>query len=390
MEKERGLRRKRSEKEGKDVKNVLMLLTNPFRPDPRVYKEAKSLIKGGYKVTIFAWDRDGEFPETEVLDGIKIRRFDIPSSYGKISMIKGLMRFWRAAVKEARKEDFDIVHCHDFDTLPVGLKIGRKMKKRVVYDAHENYASMIEFDVPRPIYLFIRWYEKRLAPRADGVVAVSEPVGKMLPCPYTVVMNARELEDIDTERLNNCKRRLPFDSFVLTYIGVLEPMRFLVEACEVIEGIEGIHLLIGGYGRLEKEIKAHAETSGKITFMGRVPYSDVMPCTAASDVIMCVFDPTNKNNIIGTPNKLFEGMMAGRPVLATKGTHSGDIVERYDCGLVVDYASESFKEAVVYLKEHPEKAEEMGKNGRKAAEEEYNWGVMEQRLLALYKSVLKS
>ena len=370
-------------------KKVLMLLTNPFRPDPRVYKEAKSLIKGGYEVTIFAWDRDGGFPETEVLDGIKIRRFGIPSSYGSMSMVKGLRRFWKAAVKEAGKEDFDIVHCHDFDTLPVGLKIARKMKKKVVYDAHENYASMIEFDVPRPVYLFIRWYEKRLAPRADRVISVSEPVGNMLSCPYTVVMNARELEEIDKERMKNYRERMPQDDFVVTYIGVLEPMRFLVEACEVIEGIEGVHLLIGGYGRLEKEIKAHAEKSDRITFVGRVPYSDVMPCTAASDAVMCVFDPANKNNVIGTPNKLFEGMMAGRPVLATKGTYSGDMVERTGCGIAVDYAPESFKEAVVYLKEHPEKAEEMGRNGRKAAEEEFNWGVMEQRLLKVYDSVLK-
>ncbi len=369
---------------------VLMLLTNPFRPDPRVYKEAKSLIKGGYEVTIFAWDRDGGFPEREVLDSIKIRRFGIPSSYGSMSMVKGLRRFWKEVRREAKNEDFDIIHCHDFDTLPVGLKIARKMKKKVVYDAHENYASMIEFDVPRPVYLFIRWYEKRLAPRADGVVAASEPMGDALSCPYTVVTNARELENIDAERLNKCRGRLPADSFVLTYIGVLEPMRFLVEACEVVEGMEGVHLLIGGYGRLEADIRKYAEKSGKITFMGRVPYPDVMPCTAASDAVMCVFNPANKNNVMGPPNKLFEGMMAGRPVLATKGTYSGDIVGRTGCGIAVDYTPESFRKAVEFLRDNPDRAAEMGRNGRKAAEGEFNWGVMEQRLLALYESVLKS
>ena len=366
-----------------------MLLTNPFRPDPRVYKEAKSLIKGGYEVTIFAWDRECKFPETEVLDGIKIRRFAIPSSYGSMSMVKGLRRFWKAAIKEARKEDFDIVHCHDFDTLPAGLKIARKMKKKVVYDAHENYASMIEFDVPRPIYLFIRWYEKRLAPKADAVIAVSEPVGDMLLCPYTVVMNARELEESDEKKMKKCRASMPQDDFIVTYIGVLESMRFLVEACKVIKGMDGVHLFIGGYGRLEEEIRAHAQNSDRITFVGCVQYADVMPCTIASDAVMCVFDPANNNNVIGTPNKLFEGMMAGRPVLATKGTYSGDIVEKYDCGLAIYYTPESFKEALIDLMESPEKAAEMGRNGRRAAEEEFNWGVMEKRLLRVYDSVLE-
>ncbi len=370
-------------------RKILMLLTNPFRPDPRVYKEAKSLVKGGYEVTIFAWDRDGKFPETEVLDGIRIKRFAIPSSYGSMSMVKGLRRFWKAAVKEARKEDFDIVHCHDFDTLPAGLKIARKMKKKVVYDAHENYASMIEFDVPRPVYLFVRFYEKRLAPKADAVIAVSEPIGNMLPCSYTVVMNARELEESDEKKMKNCKDSMSQDDFVVTYIGVLEPMRFLLEACEVINGIEGVHLFIGGYGRLEEKIRAQAQNSDRITFVGKVEYPDVMPCTIASDAIMCVFDPSNKNNRVGTPNKLFEGMMAGRPVLATKGTYSGNIVEKYGCGLAIDYSPESFKKAIIYLKEHPDEAAEMGRNGRQAAEEEFNWSVMEKRLLRVYDSVLE-
>ena len=370
-------------------KKVLMLLTNPFRPDPRVYKEARSLIKGGYEVTIFAWDRDAKFPETEVLDGIRIRRFSIPSSYGSMSMVRGLLKFWKAARKEAKKLDFDIVHCHDFDTLPAGLNIARKVGKKVVYDAHENYASMIEFDVPRPVYLFVRWYEKRLAPKADGVIAASEPMGDALSCPYVTVTNARELEDIDLERLRNCAEKMP-DAFILTYIGVLEPMRFLTEACEVVEAMEGVHLVIGGYGRLEDDIKAHADRSEKITFLGRVPYEDVMPCTAASNAVMCVFDPTNKNNVMGPPNKLFEGMMAGRPVLATKGTYSGDVVERTGCGIAIDYSPDSFKKAVEFLRDNPEEAKEMGRKGRKAAEEEFNWGVMEKRLLGLYDSVLKS
>lgn len=367
-----------------------MLLTNPFRPDPRVYKEAQSLIKAGYEVTIFAWDREGGFQESEVIDGIRIRRFHIPSSYGSISMVHGLLRFWKAVRREAKKEDFDIVHCHDFDTLPAGLKIARKMGKKVVYDAHENYASMIEFDVPRPVYLFVRHYEKRLAPKADGVIAVSRPVGDMLSCDYTVVMNAREIEEIDADLIEKCRERTGGNDFTVTYIGVLEPMRFLLEACESVKDMDGVHLLIGGYGRLEGEIKACADRSEKITFMGRVPYADVLPCTAASDAVLCVFDPSNQNNVIGTPNKLFEGMMTARPVLATKGTYSGDMVEKYRCGIAVDYTPESFRKAVEFLRDNPDEAVRMGSNGRKAAEEEFNWGVMERRLLDLYDSLLKS
>jgi len=100
----------------KEKKKVLMLLTNPFISDPRVYKEAKSLVKSGYEVTILCWDRQLKHKKKEKIDGINVERLGLRASYGFKSMIFKLPIFWIKLFFKALKKDFDIVHSHDFDT----------------------------------------------------------------------------------------------------------------------------------------------------------------------------------------------------------------------------------------------------------------------------------
>ena len=61
---------------------MVITVSNPFKPDPRVYKEARSLVKHGYEVTIIAWDREGKYPKEELFEGIKIKRIKLKSGYG--------------------------------------------------------------------------------------------------------------------------------------------------------------------------------------------------------------------------------------------------------------------------------------------------------------------
>jgi len=101
---------------------VLMLLSsNCFDPDPRVYAEARALVEHGYRVLILAWDRDRKRPAKETIDGIDVERIYLRSTHGRgptqafyllvvlaIFVCKGLFR------------EFDVVHAHDFDALVIG------------------------------------------------------------------------------------------------------------------------------------------------------------------------------------------------------------------------------------------------------------------------------
>ncbi|MFO8108932.1 MAG: glycosyltransferase [Thermoplasmata archaeon] len=113
----------------------------------------------------------------------------------------------------------------------------------------------------------------------------------------------------------------------------------------------------------------------------------VIPITKQCDVIHCVFDPNNKNNKIGFPNKIFEGMVSGRPVIATKGIFSGNIIEKNNMGIAIEYSKKSYRDAIIKLKDNPQLCEKLGKNALKAAIREYNWEKQEEKLVSVYEGM---
>ena len=139
---------------------VLMLLSNPFVSDARVYNEASSLVSGGHDVTILCWDKEGDqkIPKREVVNEIKVMRIGLdgfhrnlrdwaksrPSSAlnDKVLGLQDLLLykwFWNRTVSVASKMKIDVVHCHDLDTLPAGVKLKRSKGTRLIYDSHEVF-----------------------------------------------------------------------------------------------------------------------------------------------------------------------------------------------------------------------------------------------------------
>src|SRR5690242_17637911 len=106
--------------------SVLMLLTNAYDPDPRVRQEALALIAMGCRVRLLAWDRDLQKPAFECMEGVEVERVFLSSTHGRGAMqiffyawlyLKMVWRGWHGS--------FDVVHCHDLDTLPIGFVLGK-------------------------------------------------------------------------------------------------------------------------------------------------------------------------------------------------------------------------------------------------------------------------
>src|SRR2546426_7122392 len=105
---------------------VAMVLTNPYRPDVRVQKEAVALAESGAEVVIFAWDRNGELPTAERLsDRVTVRRVHIASRDGLgLRQLPRFGRYWLAAARAISAERWHVIHAHDLDGL-VGAVIAR-------------------------------------------------------------------------------------------------------------------------------------------------------------------------------------------------------------------------------------------------------------------------
>ena len=104
---------------------IVMILTNGFEPDLRVYKEAKYLSNKGYDIEILCWDREGKYitKPIEQLGKIKIVRFFEKSTYGSgLKQIFKLLKFKNACKKYLKKQkiNYTYMHCHDLDGMLVG------------------------------------------------------------------------------------------------------------------------------------------------------------------------------------------------------------------------------------------------------------------------------
>ncbi|MEW6608434.1 MAG: glycosyltransferase [bacterium] len=113
-----------------------------------------------------------------------------------------------------------------------------------------------------------------------------------------------------------------------------------------------------------------------------------MPAKMAQAEVGIVCFLPEPNHINAMPNKLFEYLSCGLPVIASNFPLWKEIVEGNNCGICVNPLNpRDIAQAIEYLMEHPDEAKQMGENGRKAVEERYNWELEEERLIGLYKKL---
>ena len=332
---------------------VVMFVSNAFAIDRRVYAEATSLLKAGYEVTVIAWDRERQNPSRQNLDGIEVVRLRtrlLPKQYrfGYFLWVEFNLLLWqRQAYRQAlilnREKRFAVIHCHDFDTLAIGTRLKRKLGLPLVYDAHEVYGYTMTRIFPHRIANIFLWLEKRLIRRVDKIINVCEPQKRYFESitdkPISLIMNCKPLQSLEYQPPDNQ------GDFTLLYIGGLHQGRAVLMLVQAVRGLPGVQCIIRGTGRPNyvQALREECSRTSNVTFSGRVPFEEVIPMTKKTDVSFCMLNPADPNSVIGMPNKLYEAMVCGRPLICTKGTYSGEVTEQEEAGLVVEYSEQALR-----------------------------------------------
>lgn len=376
--------------------NVLMFLANPFTNDARVYAEAKSLIKAGHEVTVVAWDREREHTRRQTWDGIEVVRVRTRLSprYGAVwrpwnglNLLLWWQQAYRLALMLNRQGRLDVIHCHDLDTLAIGTRLKRKLKIPLIYDAHEVFGHMVTGSLPRWTVKLIFRLEKRLVAKADRIINTCEPHRRyfagITDRPISIVMNCKPLQSPEYQPPDGG------EGLSLLYIGGLWESRMILGLVAAAKELPGVRCLIGGIGHpgYIRALKEECSKTSNVTFLGSVPVDQVIPMTLKAAVVFCMFDPGDPNNVVGMPNKLFEAMVCGRPIICTRGTYSGEVAEQEEIGLAIEYSEQALEEAIIKLRDTAGLRERLGRNALKAAITRYNWGNEEEKLIELYRSV---
>ncbi len=372
--------------------STLMLLSNPFRPDPRVMAEIRALKEVGIKVTLVSWDRDGTGPSRAEEHGIEILRLGPPCPpRSAAKVLRKLPRFWLNALIASKGLDFDIVHAHDFDTLPLGHITARLKGKPLLYDAHELYAKMVEHEVG-PIWRLIWFWELACARRADAVITVSDSLAlelsKRRKDGVTVVSTSQDPSILEGLRRDTVLAKYGLKGFILSYLGSLEPGRFAEEAASSFNPGDGVTVVMGGTGTLRPRIEELAKTNTWLKFIGVVGTDEALRLTYSSDLVVAMMDPSNPNNVVGTPGKIVNALACGRPMITNEGLQIAERIRHADAGIVVPYSRDAFREAVLSAKRDPKRLEAMGRNGRALYEREFSWEKSKENLLSVYRRLL--
>ena len=363
---------------------VIMTRSNSIAPDPRVEKEAR-VLSAFANVTVLAWDRTGALPDEEAKYAT-IKRARIASGYGGVAILLKLVAFNYWLFFALLFASFDILHACDLDTGFTAMLVAKLRAKPVVYDMFDMYSEAAS-EILSPAALAIALIAESWVVRNAAVTIIVDEgrrkqLERMQPKQVVVIYNSPEEVPITATSTGTLENKEVF------YVGVLAKNRAFEYLIEAIVSVPGVKLTIGGFGSDEAFVKAEVEKfSDRATFIGKVPYDEVLQRSATADILFALYDPRVKNHVYSSPNKLFEAMLLSKPIIVTDGTGMSDIVRRVGNGIIVEYGdAEALSQAVRRLKDS-NIAEKMGARGREAYVAEFGWGIMSERLVSLYRNV---
>ena len=369
---------------------VHVVMVRSHYPDTRLQKEAASLKKGGNSVRLLVWDR-GKLPASPDASGCEVKRFSARVQPDQLLVALYLPFWWLFVALDLALRDFDIVHAADFDTFLPAVIVAKARRKRIVYDIYDFYAEMIRFPVlPNLSKTCIAAVDRFLMQHADAIIlpdpARMEQVGTAGAGKVAVVANSPSAEMLDGVRPNRNDGR-----FTVFYGGFVTGDRCIGEICQAIRDLPDVALSVAGpcSDEYQAELRQICREAGNIELsFGWLPYQEILARTLGADCLVALYDPRVPNNRYASPNKLFEAMLCGKPIVVNGGTSMTAIVETTGCGIVVPFGDhDALRDAILRLKSDSSLRERLGRNARTAYDRLYRWGIMEERLLAVYRDL---
>ena len=310
----------------------LMLLDNSYRPDERPKREIATLVAAGWDVVLICEKAHG-LPDVVCQGGLEIRRVDVPWRGKVVAMAAS--RKQGAFIDYIRKEwgeGFDVVHCHDWLTLPVGTQIARALGARLVYDSHEYFAGMTRPGRRQGVRARLRqWIRQRREDRAlrsvDLLITVSPLIGtwfrerRGFRKRIVILRNMPDWSSMPTPDPGLRSRlQIPVDVPLLVHCGNLRfESRRVDVVVKALAGHVQCHLLCVGDGEVV-QLMALAKEAGvehRVHHLSAVPNAELGGVLAACDLGLSVLQPGVPNHEAALPNKLFEYLLAGVPVLGS-------------------------------------------------------------------------
>jgi len=362
-------------------RHICLIFFGDFRFDGRGYNIANSLLRAGHRVTLIATTADPGpiFPGTDC----EIKRIAIRS--WKSSKLR-FLEFYIRSITSALRVRADLYQAEDLFSLPVAWLASRFHRGRLSYDCRELYFALGSLMGRRWTQAFWRFVEKIWIVRADLVMVTAQNQQEVLSRRYRidppiVVRNHPPLA-LRPERTDRLREMfsIPVERRILLYQGMLHPGRGIFLPLEIVRRLSGCVIVYLAHGEWKERLAARIRDLGledRAFLFGPVPYDQLLRYTAGAEVGLALQEPFGENHLRARPNKVFEYIMAGIPVVASDFPPLRKAIVDHGVGLVADVEDlDDIVRKVERLVTDRRLYEEMVENCRRASQE-FNWEIEE-------------
>lgn len=368
------------------LKKTIVSVTNDLSTDQRVDKVCRTLTGMGFHVLLVGRWLPGCLPLND--RPYETHRMRLLFKRGPLFYAEYNLRlFWLLLFNPAK-----LLVSNDLDTLLANFTAHKLKRVPLVYDSHEYYTETPEL-INRPVVQGI-WerIEKAIFPKLTDIITVNKSIADLYQKKYNktlhVVRNVPRTPEIETA-LNRASFGLPLDKKIIVLQGAgINIQRGVEEAVEAMRYVPNALLLIIGGGdvidSLKNQVKK-SELKDKVRFIKRLPYNELIQYTRLSDLGITLDKDTNINYRFSLPNKLFDYIHAGIPILASRLPEIARIVEGYDIGLIAENHDPKHIAGLMNQMLTNEAQNKIWKNNLIEAAKELNWENEEKTLTELYQ-----
>jgi len=365
---------------------ILIIASHSGKGFVHIDKLLPGLVKLGYNITFYGWDRNKEFPKCFHKNGIEYKMIFTGWGFTNNWLVLALPLYFIKAFLELsklRKGQFQAIMAIDFDSaLPQSLaSIFNKIP--FIYNVRDNFS--MRTTLPKSLKPIITRLDKIIMHKAKNIIVPDEN--------RITSFNDNEKEKIhviyngaiEVFPLNQVSHNLPFTIYAMGYLMKTRGISLLLEAGNC---LPDIRVLLAGVAH-EIDLIARIKELPNIDYRGWLQPEDALRLCFESDIIFTFYDPISEINRKAASNKWFDAMMSRKPILVNEEVERSSWIIAHDIGYCCPYGNvEKLVQTIQHVRSNPKEAEQKGINGRKLYEKGYSWESSLEQIDKVIKNVI--